>query len=187
MLAILGKFRLVTFHTLATQKKLQHKTGLGEMRVLMTLIHNAPFWRQAMQSARHSGDAKFQCFCWLCESISLSHHVPFKLLKSKVPLIKLFLGLTRRSRLYGDFCLWPGPKSTGPRSCRTPSARSWSRNDCRNEKKRSFFYFSTCLSFLWNADWFSTCWASFSANLLRECFSFNLTKCQKAKIWRGNK
>jgi hypothetical protein len=45
-LAILDKFGLGTFHTLATQKKLLHKTiytGLGDKRVLVTLIHKAPF------------------------------------------------------------------------------------------------------------------------------------------------
>ncbi len=41
-LAILDKFRFVTFHSMATQKKLQY-TSLGQTRVLMTLIHNALF------------------------------------------------------------------------------------------------------------------------------------------------
>jgi hypothetical protein len=31
-LAILDKFRLVTFHTLATQRKLQHETGVHQFR-----------------------------------------------------------------------------------------------------------------------------------------------------------
>jgi len=33
------------------------------------------------------------------------YHIMYLLNCLKVPLNKLFLGLTRRSRLYGDFCL----------------------------------------------------------------------------------
>ncbi len=42
-LPILDKFRLGTFHTCATQRNYNIRTGSGEMRVLMTLIHDTPF------------------------------------------------------------------------------------------------------------------------------------------------
>ncbi len=91
-LAYIDKFRLVTFHTLATQKKLQHKTGLHWFRrVLVTLIPNVPFWRWAMQSALcFYNDTKLWHFCRLCESISLSH---YKQMNNKL-LKKLLVSLS---------------------------------------------------------------------------------------------
>jgi hypothetical protein len=87
-LVILNKFRLVTFHSLATQRNLYIKlvhTSLGEMRVIITLIYNVPFWRQAMLSARHfwrrlSFGVSASCVNQLCYHIYLfvNTHPPSK-------------------------------------------------------------------------------------------------------------